>query len=60
VEEKKSFEKRLEESTSIKEGDVREAELEWKFENNIPDILFGRSSSVRCLSGGVSKTVLCA
>jgi len=28
---------------------------EWKFESGIPDIFFGRSSSVRCLSGGVSK-----
>ena len=29
--------------------------IEWKFESGIPDILFGRSSSVRYLSGGVSK-----
>jgi len=28
---------------------------EWKFENGIPGILFGRSSSACCLSGGVSK-----
>jgi transcription initiation factor TFIIE subunit alpha len=27
----------------------------WKFENGIPDILLGRSSSARCLSGGVPK-----
>ena len=34
----------------------REAEAsEWKFESGIPDILFGRSSSAHCLSGGVSK-----
>jgi len=26
-----------------------------KFESGFPDILFGRSSSARCLSGGVSK-----
>jgi len=28
---------------------------EWKFESGIPDILFWRSSSARCLSGGISK-----
>jgi transcription initiation factor TFIIE subunit alpha len=31
---------------------------EWKFESGIPDILFWRSSSARCLSGGVSKLFL--
>jgi len=34
----------------------REAEDSgWKFKNGIRDILLGRSSSARCLSGGVSK-----
>ena len=31
---------------------------EWKFERGIPDIFFWRSSSARCLSGGVSKLFL--
>jgi len=31
---------------------------EWKFESGIPDILFWRNSSARCLSGGVSKLLL--
>jgi transcription initiation factor TFIIE subunit alpha len=31
---------------------------EWKFESGIPDIFFWRSSSARCLSGGVSKLFL--
>ena len=31
---------------------------EWKFESGIPNILFWRSSSARCLSGGGSKLFL--